>query len=115
MPVLFAYPLRNPAAAEPSRFQAVERDLSFVFADQVRWADVEKTLRGLEIPEMLSLLPVEIFRDAKGKGIPVGEYSLLLRMVFQSDERTLREEELTGWQDRAIAALTALGGRHRAA
>lgn len=115
LPVLYAYPLRNPAALEPSRFQAVERDLSFIFADTVQWADVSKALRGLEIPEMLSLAPVEIFRDPKGKSIPAGEYSLLLRMVFQSDERTLREEELTAWQDRAIAALTVLGGRHRAA
>ena len=110
---LFAYPLRNPAAVEPSRFQAVDRDLSFVFADRVQWADVAGALRGLAIPEMLSLAPVEIFRDSKGKSIPAGEYSLLLRMVFQSGERTLREEELTAWQDRAIAALTALGGRHR--
>lgn len=115
VPALFAYPLRNPSAVEPSRFQAVERDLSFVFADQVQWADVAGALRGLEIPEMLSVSPVEIFRDAKGKSIPQGEYSLLLRMVFQSDERTLRDEELTDWQDRAIAALTSLGGRHRAA
>ena len=114
VPALFVYPLRNPAAVEPSRFQAVERDLSFVFADCVQWADVAGALRGLEIPEMLSLAPVEIFRDPKGKSIPAGEYSLLLRMTFQSDERTLREEELTAWQDRAIAALTALGGRHRA-
>ncbi|GAA3755918.1 phenylalanine--tRNA ligase subunit beta [Terriglobus aquaticus] len=115
VPVLFAYPLRNPAAVEPSRFQAVERDLSFVFADRVQWADVAAALRSLAIPEMLSIAPVEIFRDPKGKSIPAGEYSLLLRMVFQSNDRTLREEELTAWQDRAIAALTALGGRHRAA
>ncbi|WP_419805586.1 phenylalanine--tRNA ligase subunit beta [Terriglobus sp.] len=114
VPALFAYPLRNPAAVEPSRFQAVERDLSFVFADRVQWADVAGALRGLEVPEMVSLAPVEIFRDPKGKSIPQGEYSLLLRMVFQSNERTLREEELTAWQDRAIAALTGLGGRHRA-
>ena len=71
-------------------------------------------LEALEIPEMVSLEPVEIFRDRKGKTVPAGEYSLLLRMVFQSAERTLREEELTEWQERVIAALTAQGGRHRA-
>lgn len=114
IPVLFAHALRQPLAQEPSRYQAVERDLSFLFADAVRWSDVETALRGLGIAEMISLAPVEIYRDPMGKAVPQGEYSLLLRMVFQSPDRTLREEELTGWQDAAIDALTKLGGRHRA-
>lgn len=114
LPALFAHPLRQPLAIEPSRFQAVERDLSFLFADSVRWSDIEAALHSLAIAEMISLAPVEIFRDAKGKTIPAGEYSLLFRMVFQSADHTLREEELTSWQESVIAALTRLGGRHRA-
>ncbi len=115
LPALFAFSLREPLAKEPSRFQAVERDLSFLFPDPVQWAAVQGALLGLNIPEMLSVAPVEIYRDAKGKAVAHGEYSLLLRMVFQSAERTLRDEELTAWQDQAIAALVALGGKHRAA
>jgi phenylalanyl-tRNA synthetase beta chain len=42
-----------------------------------------------------------------------GHYALLLRCVFQSSQRTLREEELTEWSARLIAALTALGGAIR--
>ena len=114
LPILFAYGLRQPLATEPSRYQAVERDLSFLFTDAVRWADVEGALRDLKIAEMVSLEPVEIYRDPKGKTVPGGEYSLLLRMVFQSPERTLRDEELSAWQDAAIEALVRLGGRHRA-
>lgn len=64
---------------------------------------------------MISLQPVEIFRDAKGKAVPRGEYSLLLRTVFQSPEHTLREEEIAGWQEAIVAALIKLGGKHRAA
>ncbi len=114
LPTLYACPLRQPSAVEPSRFQAVERDLSFLFSDTVTWSGVVNAVKALQIPEMLSLAPVEIFRDRKGKSIPVGEYSLLLRMVFQSSERTLREDELGRWQEQVIAALTTLGGRHRA-
>ena len=114
VPRLFCHALRQPSAQEPSRFQAVERDLSFLFADTVRWSDVQGALHGLGIREMISLAPVEIFRDPKGKAMPQGEYSLLLRMVFQSFDRTLREEELTAWQEAVIEALTKLGGRHRA-
>ncbi len=114
LPVLFACPLRTPSAVEPSRFQAVERDLSFLFSDSIPWSAIQQALRSLAIPEMLSLAPVEMYRDPKGKTVPRGDYSLLLRMIFQSAERTLRDEELATWQDLAIAALTALGGRHRA-
>ena len=114
VPVLFAHALRQPAAKEPSRYQAVERDLSFLFADTVRWSDVEAALLDLGVGEMISLSPVEIFRDPKGKSIPHGEYSLLFRMIFQSPERTLRDEELTAWQEAAIEALTKIGGKHRA-
>ncbi len=114
LPVLYAYPLRQPLAQEPSRYQAVERDLSFLFPDAVHWADVSAALRGLQITEMISLQPVEIYRDPKAKSVAEGKYSLLLRMLFQSRERTLRDEELTAWQDAAIAALVQLGGKHRA-
>ncbi len=114
LPALFACPLQQPSAVEPSRFQAVERDLSFLFSDAVRWADVVAAVRGLGIAEMISLEPVEIYRDAKGKSVAAGEYSLLFRMVFQSGERTLTEQELGGWQESVVGALTGIGGRHRA-
>ncbi|AFL86995.1 phenylalanyl-tRNA synthetase, beta subunit [Terriglobus roseus DSM 18391] len=115
IPALYEYALRQPSAQEPSRYQAVERDFSFLFADTVQWKDVDAAIRALGIAEMISLAPVEIFRDAKGKAVARGEYSLLLRTVFQSPERTLREEEITAWQDAIVASLLKLGGRHRAA
>jgi phenylalanyl-tRNA synthetase beta chain len=115
IPALFAFDLKQPAAKEPSRYQAVDRDFSFLFADSITWAAVSKAIAALNITEMISLQPVEIFRDAKGKAVPKGEYSLLLRTVFQSRERTLHEEEIAGWQQAIVAALVQLGGKHRAA
>ncbi len=114
VPAIFAYALKQPAAREPSRYQAVERDFSFLFADTVQWSDVAGAVSALGIGEMISLTPVEIFRDPKGKAVPAGEYSLLLRAVFQSPERTLREEEIAAWQAAIVDALEKLGGRHRA-
>ena len=111
---LLRTPLRQPVLRELSRFQAVERDFSFVFPDAVRWGAIEGAVRGLGIPELQRVKPVEIFRDAKGKAVAAGMYSLLTRLVFQSMERTLTEEELAGWSERVVAALTALGGTQRA-
>jgi phenylalanyl-tRNA synthetase beta chain len=53
---------------------------------------------------------MEIFRDAKGKAVPQGHYSLLVRTTFQSLERTLREDEVQTWSDQVMDALTRLGG-----
>ena len=110
---LYKLPLRRATARELSRFQAVDRDFSFTFADSVQWQTIAKAIAQLEIPELTRLSPVEVFRDAKASSVPAGHYALLLRCVFQSQERTLREDELTEWSSRLMAALTALGGTMR--
>jgi len=111
---LYRLPLRRAAASEISRFQAVERDFSFTFADTVQWRTIAVAIAVLDLPELTRLTPVEIFRDAKTSSAPAGHYALLLRCVFQSSQRTLREDELTQWSTKLIAALTALGGAIRA-
>ena len=111
---LLTRPLRQPASRELSRFQAVERDFSFIFPDTVRWEAAASALSALNIAEMQSLAPIEIFRDAKGKAVAVGSYSALIRARFQSNDRTLTEEEILGWYNSIIATLTGLGGTQRA-
>jgi phenylalanyl-tRNA synthetase beta chain len=111
---LYRLPLRRATARELSRFQAVERDFSFTFADAVQWQTIAGAVEALAIPELTRVAPVEIFRDAKSSAVPAGHYALLMRCVFQSNQRTLREEELTDWSARLIASLTALGGTIRA-
>jgi phenylalanyl-tRNA synthetase beta chain len=106
--------LRQTVSRELSRFQAVERDFSFVFPDAVTWATIDEALREWKLEELRSVRPVEIFRDAKGKAIVAGSYSLLLRVVFQSNERTLTEEEITRWSEWVVAKLKGLGGAQRA-
>jgi phenylalanyl-tRNA synthetase beta chain len=120
---LFQTALRQPVSRELSRFQAVERDFSFVFPDAVTWAAINRVFRdgalrdgkpGMNVDELRSVQPVEIFRDPKGKAVAAGSYSLLLRVVFQSNERTLTEEEITRWSEWIVAQLKGLGGTQRA-
>ncbi len=110
---LYKLPLRRATAREVSRFQAVERDFSFTFADAVQWGTIAEAVEALAIPELTRVAPVEILRNAKSASVPAGHYALLLRCVFQSNQRTLREDELAQWSSRLIAALTALGGALR--
>ena len=107
---LYQLPLRQPLAPELSRFQAVERDFSFVFPDAVRWQSIADVLRDLKIAELTQFSPREIFR---GKSEAAGQYSVLIGTTFQSLERTLRDEELQNYSQTIISALEALGGKHR--
>ena len=112
---LYTLPLKKITAHDLSRFQAVERDFSFTFPDTTQWHTIAAAIHALTIPELQRLTPVEIFRDPKGKSVPPAHYALLLRCVFQSHDRTLTEDELTGWQSSVIDTLTQLGGILRGA
>jgi len=100
--VLYAQPQRVPQARQFSRYPAVERDFSVVLPESVGFEAVRKELAGLNIPELITLRPLEIFR---GGSIESGHYSLLLRVTLQSTEATLTEAELTHWSARIIQAL----------
>jgi phenylalanyl-tRNA synthetase beta chain len=113
--LLLKNPLRSPLAKDVSRFQAVERDFSFVFPDTVFWGQVADAVSGLGVEELLRVSPVEIYRDPKGKSVAAGSYSLLLSVVLQSQQRTLAEEEIARATEQIVAALTALGGLQRVA
>jgi len=108
---LYQHALHRPAYKPLPRYPAVERDFSFIFADSVTWERIRSAVDALHIPELRSFEPAEIFR---GGSIPAGKYSLLSRARFQSDERTLREDEIAQWSSQIIQALQSLGGTLRA-
>ena len=110
---MYSLPLKQVTAVDLSRFQAVERDFSFIFPDTMQWATIDSAIRGLKISELTRLSPIEIFRDPKGNSVPAAHHAILLRCVFQSNDRTLREDELTAWWTSIITALTNLGGTIR--
>ena len=110
---LFREPLHSPLARELSRFPAVTRDFSFVFADSVQWQHIAAAIEACALPDLVSSTPQEIFRDAKGLAVAKSHYSLLVRAVFQSQERTLTEDDLQPSSEKIVAALTAAGGNQR--
>jgi phenylalanyl-tRNA synthetase beta chain len=107
---LYKTGLRTVKFAPLAKYPAVERDFSMVFADQLSFEDMRKAVADLNIAELREFLPVEIFR---GVSIAAGKYSVLVRVRFQSAVRTLREDEVSQWSGKIVAALAALGGVQR--
>lgn len=108
---LYQHPLRQPLYRRISKFPAVDRDFSFVFADAVTWEKIKTAIEELRIAALVALQPGEIYR---GEKVGAGKYSLLVRAEFQSGERTLRDDEVAQWSAQIIAKLEALGGALRA-
>ena len=95
-----------------SRFPAIERDFSLLLDEATPFSAVRQAIEKLAIAEIRDLRPLDRFRDP---ALGTGKYSLLLRVVFQSAEGTLTDQQVNGFSQRIIYALrTELGATLRA-
>jgi phenylalanyl-tRNA synthetase beta chain len=108
------YGLKNSRRYEPlPRFPAVDRDFSLLLPDAVHFSDVTKAIQALGIAEVSSIEALDLFR---GKNVPAGKYSLLVRVKFQSHVATLTETQISEYSGKIVAALAGqVGAQLRAA
>jgi len=94
------------------RFPAVERDFSLLLADGTHFAAVTQTIQSLGIPEIVAIEAADLFR---GKNVPAGKYSLLVRVTLQSRTATLTDAQLSDFSSRIVTSLKEqLGAELRA-
>jgi phenylalanyl-tRNA synthetase beta chain len=97
------YGVKNNRRYQPlPRFPGVERDFSLFLSDGVTFAEVRKTIESLGIPEITAIEAADLFR---GKNVPLGKFSLLVRVTFQSREGTFTDAQIKDLSDRIVAAL----------
>src|SRR5579864_6145464 len=95
------------------RFPGVERDFSLLLSDGTYFSEVVAAIRSLKIQEVAAIEAVDLFR---GKNVPAGKYSLLVRVTLQSRDATLTEAQLTDFSARIVSVLEKqLGAQLRAA
>jgi phenylalanyl-tRNA synthetase beta chain len=97
------YGVKNSRRYQPlPRFPSVDRDFSLFLAEGVHFAEVRKTIESLRVPEIRSIEAVDLFR---GKNVPPGKYSLLVRVTFESRESTFTDAQINDFSGRIVAAL----------
>jgi phenylalanyl-tRNA synthetase beta chain len=108
------YGVKNSRRYQPiPRFPAVERDFSLVLSDGTHFSDVVKAISSLTIPEIASVEAADLFR---GKNIPPGKYSLLIKITLQPRSATLTEAQINDISARIISSLEKeLGAQLRTA
>ncbi|WP_026960824.1 phenylalanine--tRNA ligase subunit beta [Alicyclobacillus herbarius] len=95
------------------RFPAIRRDLAVLVPDHVEAADLLAQARQVAKDQGDILQDCRVFDVYVGQGIPEGEKSVAVTFTYQSDERTLTDEEteevekaiLAAWADRFGARL----------
>jgi len=89
------------------RFPAVERDFSLLLSDGASFAEVASAIRSLNIPEIAAIEAGDLFR---GKNVPAGKYSLMVRVTFQSREATFTDAQVAEFSSKIVDALESRVG-----
>lgn len=88
-------------AAEFSKFQKSDRDITLNVSSTFAFAPIKKCLDSLCEPLLKEFYPIDVYKDKSDKE----HIALTIRLVMQSNERTLEERDIVGVVDKALAAL----------
>jgi len=83
-----------------SRFPGSSRDISLVIDEQVPYQQVAGVIRSFPLVSKVTL-----FDFYTGKQLPEGKKSFAVRIVYQSPERTLTDEEIDETQEQMLDRL----------
>lgn len=88
-----------------SKFPSISRDLSFTVAPGTSFARVRGAIEGAGVDEIVEISLIDLYRgEATG-----GRTSLTVRVVYQSGERTLTQEEAEAFHGKVRDSLMLLG------
>jgi len=84
------------------RFPAIQRDLSVIVDEEIRWADIIRAVKSKACAELEDVRFVGIYR---GKGIPSGRKSVTLTLQFRDEDGTLTHETVDGFESDIVRSL----------
>jgi len=94
---------KGPVEVKPiAKFPAIVRDLSIIIGEQVRWADIVQAVNKVDCTELEDIHFTDIYR---GKGIPDGQKSLTLSLVFRDEEGTLTHQTVDEFEQKIVNSL----------
>ncbi|TYB87263.1 MAG: phenylalanine--tRNA ligase subunit beta [Kosmotoga sp.] len=93
-----------------SQYPRVFRDLSFIVTQDMPYKKIEKAIVD-NSDEILS--EIKLKDIYMGKGIPEGEKSITITLVFESFEETLKDEKINASINKIVETIKTLGVRLR--
>ncbi len=89
------------------RFPAIQRDLSLIVDEHIRWAEIMQAIQAKMSPELQDVRFVGIYR---GKGIASGKKSVTLSLCFRDEDGTLTHEAVDRLEAAIVGSLTERTG-----
>jgi phenylalanyl-tRNA synthetase beta chain len=84
------------------KFPTVVRDLALLVDTAVSYAEIERAIGDLEIPEMID---VRLFDLYSGNELPQGKYSIALSLRYRAADRTLTDEAVNAMHEHVVEIL----------
>ncbi|MDX6693541.1 MAG: phenylalanyl-tRNA synthetase beta chain [Blastocatellia bacterium] len=85
-----------------ARYPGIDRDISLLFDRRLTFAEMERAIFDEQVEDLRGVQLVDVY---EGEKLPEGKRSLTLRIEYQADERTLRDEEVDAMHARIVAML----------
>ena len=100
---LFAHAVDHREFKALPKYPAISRDLALLVKDGVSSDQVVAVIRKVTNRKLLE--SVEIFDVYKGQGVPKGNTSIALTVVFRAPDRTLTDDEVQAEIDHALKSM----------
>ena len=92
-----------PKATNLSKHPEVRRDIAIIVENAVSAREIDACIQSTQIEVFKNL---KLFDVYQGKGIDPNRKSVALGLTFQHASRTLTDDEINGFVDQIVAALT---------
>lgn len=86
-----------------SKFPAVSRDVAILVRSECQAGDIERAIQAVAGKYLKELFVFDVYQ---GQGVPEHQKSLALRLVWQSLDETLQEQQITDLMAKVITCLT---------
>ncbi len=84
------------------RFPAIDRDLSLILEEEIRWEEIVDIIKGKAPEELEEIKFIEIYR---GENIPSGSKSVHLSLRFRGKSGTLKHERVDSFEAEIVKSL----------
>jgi len=103
----FVKAIKNSQYRQIGRYPSIELDVSVLVKKDLLWSKIENIITGTNTNLIKSVRLFDVF-EGKGlptAGLPVGKKSMSFRIVYQADDRTLKDEEVKSIHDKLLDSL----------
>lgn len=84
-----------------SKFPQINRDLSVIIPEGFEYEKIKQSIQSLKIGILKNFRVLDLYADASLKG----KFSLTISFIFQDDEKTLEDSEVSACMDSIIKNL----------